>query len=117
MRVIHTHVGDDYRFGEEHREGVFPSGRVVRNLVCNAGSTSSIPAWGAKIPPVTGKLSLGAATGESNSWNERSHVTQLRRDTAIYMDKRKRKIDLKNRLKNENKIKKEHTEDVEPNQE
>lgn len=42
----HTHVGDDYRFGEEHREGAFPSGRVVRNLVCNAESASSIPAWG-----------------------------------------------------------------------
>ena len=80
MRVIHTHVGDDYRFGEEHREGVFPSGRVVRNLVCNAESTSSIPAWGTKILSVTGKLkpgwvpqllSLCSSTRESKSWNEK----------------------------------------------
>lgn len=84
MRVIHTRVGDDYRFGEEHREGVFPSGRVVRNLVCNAGSTSSIPAWGTKVPPAMGKLSPDAPTTEPMLLNQRIQEMERKipRDTT-----------------------------------
>ena len=51
--------------------GDFPSGPVVKNLPSNAGYVGSIPGWGTKSPPSTGKLSLGATARESQ------HATTL----------------------------------------
>ena len=47
-------------------------GPVVRTLPSNAGDAGSIPGWGTKIPPVSGQLSLCAATTEPACCNKRS---------------------------------------------
>ena len=47
-----------------YHSGDFPGGPVVKDLPCNAVDTSSIPAWGAKIPCATEQLRLCAASTE-----------------------------------------------------
>ena len=73
---------------------------VVKNLPCNAGDTGSIPGQGTKIPHAPEQLSLPATTTkacmpwslctaitepttrQSVHHNQRSHMLQLRSDTA-----------------------------------
>ena len=33
-----------------------PSRQVVKNSLCNAGNTGSVPGWGTKIPDAVGQL-------------------------------------------------------------
>ena len=77
----------------------FPDGPVVKNLPCNAGDTGSVSGPRIKTPYAVGQLNLCMASTEfacflslckghlCHSWkdcvsNERSHVTQLRPETA-----------------------------------
>ena len=71
--------------------GDFPGGPVVKNLPCNAGNTNSIPGQGTKISHPGEQLSPRITTKESDRCNERSrmtqqrtHVPQLRPETAKY---------------------------------
>ena len=66
----------------------FPGGPVVKNLPCNTGNWSLIPAWRTKIPHAIQQLSLraptlqllnqGTTTGESVHCNGRSLTRQQR---------------------------------------
>jgi len=47
-----------------YHSGDFPGGPVVKDLPCNAVDTSSIPAWGTKIPHATEQLRLCATSAE-----------------------------------------------------
>ena len=56
----------------------FPGGPVVKNPPWNVGDMGSIPGQGTKILHAMGQQSPWAATRESLSHNERSHMTQQR---------------------------------------
>ena len=73
----------------------FPGGPVVKNLPSNAGNTGLIPGWATKIPHAAGQLSLHTAATQPvpsgaymlqlekpPTYNKRSHVLQLRPNTA-----------------------------------
>ena len=59
-----------------------PGGPVVRNTPSNAGDAGSNPGWGTNIPHAVGQLSPRATTTEPTHRNERSHMLQLRPNTA-----------------------------------
>ena len=44
--------------------GNFPGGPVVKNLLCNEGSTGSMPVQGTKVPQAAEQLSLSAVATE-----------------------------------------------------
>ena len=77
--------------GEEtDGEGDFPGGPVVKNLPCNAGDTGLIPGWGTNTPYATEQLNPcmrhnqrnQVASSEPACGNRRSHMPQLRADSA-----------------------------------
>ena len=71
----------------------FPGSLVVKNLLFNEGDTVSVPGGGNKMLDVSGQLSPCPETAEPahfgaraaqrrNTLQERSHVPQLKPDTA-----------------------------------
>ena len=57
----------NFRGGNSDKENTyrdFPGGPVVKNPLCNAVDTASIPGQGTKIPHASGSLSLNNATSE-----------------------------------------------------
>ena len=82
----------------------FPDGSVVKNLPCNAGDTGSVPGPRIKTPHALGQLSPCMASVEftcfwslckghlCHNWkdyvpSERSHLTQLRPETGLSLNK------------------------------
>ena len=49
---------------QEYSRRDFSGGPVVKNSICNAGDTSSIPGQGTRIPHATEQLSPSVATIE-----------------------------------------------------
>ena len=64
---------------------------VVKNLPCNAGDSGMIPGQGTQVPRAAEQLSPHTTTRASVGRNERSHVLQLRPDTAEEKNIKKKK--------------------------
>ena len=59
------------------RKQDFPSGLVVKNSLCNAGDTGSIPGWGTTILHAVEQLGAHTTTRESSHCKEKSCTQQL----------------------------------------
>ena len=70
----------DYLLHKENRN--FPGGPVVKNHLCSAGDTGSIPSRGTNITHASEKLSLSAKTTEPACHNWRVCGLQQRPSAA-----------------------------------